>query len=79
MSKKKLTGKVVSCKPQKTAIVEVLRLTHHPRYQKRLVLRRKYAVQDDFGVKVGDQVEIEECRPISKTKRFRVMGVIGDR
>jgi len=73
MSKKKLVGIVVSDKMEKTAVVEVERFFHHPLYKKRIERCKKYHAHDELGVKVGDVVEIEECRPVSKEKRFRVI------
>jgi small subunit ribosomal protein S17 len=73
---KKLTGQIVSLKNQKTASVEVTRVWVHPLYAKRVKRSRKYA--SDFDPKtmklvIGDTVEIQECRPISKTKYFKVV------
>jgi len=73
---KKLTGKVVSLKNQKTAAVEVSRLWAHPLYGKRVKRSKKYASDfdpDQIKLVIGDMVEIEECRPISKTKHFKVI------
>lgn len=76
MSRKKLTGTIVSDKMDKTVVVEVERVFHHPRYQKRVRERKKYKAHDELGAKVGDRVEIEECRPMSKEKRFRVIRIV---
>jgi len=69
-------GIVVSTKMQKTAVVAVERIKVHPIYKKRLRIKKKYHVHDELGVKVGERVKIEECRPISKTKRWRIVEVI---
>ncbi|OGD53935.1 30S ribosomal protein S17 [Candidatus Beckwithbacteria bacterium RBG_13_35_6] len=61
---------------QKTAKVLVERLWKHPFYQKRVKRSKHYLVQDDLGVKSGDKVIIQECRPVSKRKRFRIIKVI---
>ena len=76
MSRKRLTGTVISDKMEKTVVVEVERVFHHPRYGKRIKRCKKYKAHDELGGKVDNVVEIEECRPISKEKRFRVIGIV---
>lgn len=72
--KKRLIGKVVSDKMKKTVVVEVVRLKEHPKYKRRFKVRKKYKAHDEREIyKVGDTVLIEECRPISKEKRWRVI------
>jgi small subunit ribosomal protein S17 len=74
MPKKRLIGKVVSNKMKKTVVVEVIRLKEHPKYKRRFKVRKKYKAHDEKEeYKVGDLVIIEECRPISKEKRWRVI------
>ena len=74
MPKKQLIGKVISNKMQKTVVVEVERLKVSPKYKRRYKVRKKYKAHDEKGeYKVGDRVIIEECRPISKEKRWRVI------
>jgi len=74
MPKKQITGAVVSNKMQKTVVVKVERIKEHPRYKKRYKVHKKYKAHDKKGgCKVGDKVIIEECRPISKEKRWRVI------
>lgn len=74
MPKKQVTGKVVSDKMDKTVVVEVERVKQHPLYQKRYTVHDKYQVHDpDNEFQAGDQVLIEECRPLSKNKRWRVI------
>ena len=70
-------GIVVGLEMQKTALVQVKRLAVHPLYKKRIRKAKKYKVQDDLGVGVGDVVKIESCRPISKDKHFKIKEVIG--
>lgn len=70
---KKIIGQVVSAKSAKTAIVTTTRFWEHPLYHKKLRRTKKYPVHDEIGVSVGDQVLIQECRPISKTKRFKII------
>ncbi len=72
--KKVLSGVVVSDKMKDTIVVLVERYVKHPKYQKFLNLRKKYKVHDVGNTKkIGDKVDIEETRPISKDKHFRVL------
>lgn len=74
MAKKQLTGTVISNKMSKTVVVEVERLKEHPKYKKRYKVRKKYKAHDEKGEHhIGERVIIEECRPISKEKRWRVI------
>lgn len=74
MPKRQLTGTVISNKMQKTVVVEVERIKEHPKYKRRYKVHKKYKAHDEKGeCKVGDRVIIEECRPISKEKRWRVI------
>jgi len=74
MPKHQLTGTIVSNKMQKTVIVKVERLKEHPKYKRRYRFHKKYKAHDEKGeYKVGDKVIIEECRPISKEKKWRVI------
>jgi len=73
---KKLNGVVVSDKMDKTIVVRVDRTVVHPKYKKRYVQSKKFHVHDEHGQhKVGDKVSFRECRPLSKTKRWRALGV----
>jgi small subunit ribosomal protein S17 len=69
-----LKGVVASTKMKDTVVVVVTRYFKHPRYGKFLSTRKRYKAHDE-GNKCaeGDQVEIRECRPISKDKRFIVV------
>ncbi len=70
-------GFVVSNKMQKTIIVEVTRLVEHPQFQKVIKRKIRYAVHDeDHKAKIGDKVKIQETRPLSKTKRWRLVEVV---
>ena len=72
--KKRLEGIVVSDKMQKTVVVKVERKAAHPLYKKIVSYHKKYKAHDEKNeCKIGDRVIIEECRPISKTKRWRVI------
>ncbi len=78
MAKRKLIGVVVSDKMNKTIVVRVTRRFQHPTYGKVVERSRKYHVHDEFNQsKIGDVVEIEECRPLSKTKRWRLVRILG--
>ena len=70
-------GVVVSNKMQKTLIVEVTRLVEHPQFKKVIKRKVRYAVHDEKNeAKPGDKVRIQETRPISKTKRWRLVQVV---
>ena len=70
---KTLTGVVTSTDMDKTIVVQVERYVKHLKYKKYYRKSKKYSVHAPEGeYKVGDKVTIESCRPISKTKRFRV-------
>jgi len=72
--KKILQGEVVSNKMTKTVVVRVERKTRHPKYQKVIIRHKKYkAHNEEMKLEIGDVVEIEETRPISKDKHFRVI------
>ena len=78
MPKRMLQGVVVSDKSDKTLTVIVERKIRHPLYGKFILQSKKYAVHDPKNTfKMGDNVRIRECRPISKSKRWEVM-VDGD-
>ena len=70
-----LTGTVVSDKMDKTVVVEVERLRPHPKYEKYFRLRRRFKAHDEKNqYRTGDYVLIEETRPLSKEKRWVVVG-----
>ncbi len=71
---KTLKGVVVSDKMDKTIVVEVTRFVEHKKYGKRIKKTKKYKAHDEENVKkIGDLVEIEETKPLSKDKHFRVV------
>lgn len=73
-TRKQLSGTVVSDKMTKTVTVLVNRFVKHPKYGKFMNISKKYKAHDEEGkFKEGDKVVIEECRPISKDKSFRVI------
>ena len=74
MPKRILTGKVTSSKSDKTITVLVERKIMHPMYKKFVTKSKKFAAHDgENKFKVGDIVNIRECPPISKNKRFEVI------
>lgn len=75
MPKRVLQGVVVSDKGEKTVIVKVERRFMHPLYKKYIRRSKRYAAHDESNaVPIGAKVRIEECRPLSKTKRWMVIG-----
>ena len=73
---RQLTGRVVSDKMDKTVTVLVERRVQHPLYNKFVGRSKKYHAHDEANdAKVGDKVVIEECRPISRTKTWKVAKV----
>ena len=74
MPKRILQGTVVSNAMDKTVVVQVERRIMHPVYKKFIRRSKKYAAHDETNAcKVGQSVRIQECRPLSKTKRFEVL------
>ena len=64
----------------KTVVVKVERIKEHPKYRKRFKVHKKYKAHDEKNeYKVGDKVIIEECRPLSREKRWRVVKTLEDR
>ena len=75
--KRRLSGRVVKDKMQKTVTVLIERKVKHPLYSKVVVRSKKYRAHDaDQIAKLGDLVEIEECRPIAKTVAWKVTRLI---
>lgn len=75
--RKELTGVVISDKMAKTVIVRVTRLARHPIYEKVMRHYVNYKVHDEESkAKAGDTVRIVETRPLSKDKRWKVVGII---
>ncbi|MDA0306089.1 MAG: 30S ribosomal protein S17 [Proteobacteria bacterium] len=75
MPKRIMQGVVVSDKMDKTITVKVERKVMHPLYKKFIRRSKKYAAHDENNAfKTGDIVSIQECRPLSKNKRWEVLG-----
>ena len=70
------TGVVVSDKMTKSVVVTLTRQFAHPLYGKQIKRTRNVKAHDDRGAHVGDTVRIMETRPISKTKRWRVVEIL---
>jgi small subunit ribosomal protein S17 len=76
-NKKTMTGLVVSSKMDKTIVVKVERRFAHPVFKKVVKTTKKYKVHDEKNECVeGDFIRIQETRPLSKEKRWRMLGVI---
>ena len=76
-SRQTLAGRVVSTKMDKTVVVAVERTIMHRLYQRYLRRNKKFHAHDESNeCRVGDQVVISACRPMSKTKRWRVKEIV---
>lgn len=74
MPKRQLIGTIISNKMEKTVVVEVERIKKHLKYKRRYKVHKTYKAHDEKKeYKAGDRVIIEECRPISKEKKWRVI------
>ncbi len=76
-NKRKIQGVVVSDAMNKTRVVSVSRLTKHPKYQKYYTVTKRFKAHDEANeYKKGDKVVIQESRPLSKDKRWVIVGKI---
>jgi small subunit ribosomal protein S17 len=76
-NRKERVGSVISNKMTKTIVVQVQRRYPHPKFKKVVTGYKKFYVHDDKQeAKVGDRVRIEETRPLSKTKRWRLVEIV---
>ena len=74
--KRQLVGEVASTKMDKTIVVKVDRKFPHKQYKKLITRSKKYYVHDfDESCNIGDMVRIIESKPLSKLKRWRVLGI----
>ena len=70
-------GTVVSVAMEKTAVVSVIERVRHPRYAKTVQRTKRVHAHDEANdLRVGDRVRVAETRPLSKTKRWRVVEVL---
>jgi small subunit ribosomal protein S17 len=77
MPKRTLQGVIESHKMQKTVIVKVSAVKVHPKYHKRYSVSKRFPAHAEDGIyNVGDKVVIEETKPISKTKHWRVISKV---
>lgn len=77
VKRRRLSGVVIKTKMAKTVVVEVSRVKTHPKYKKQYIASKKFKAHDEKGeFKVGDKVIIEETRPISRDKHWRVISKI---
>ena len=75
--KKERVGEVLSSKMAKTIVVRVERRFPHPQFKKVVTQYNKFYAHDEKSeAKPGDRVRIQECRPLSKTKRWRLVEVV---
>ena len=74
--RRQMRGLVVSDKMDKTVVVAVTRKFRHPLYKRIIKLTRRYFAHNEGLAKAGDFVRIEETKPLSKQKRWRVLQVI---
>jgi len=76
--RKSREGVVVSDAMQKTRVVKIERVFRHPRYQRVVRVSKKLKAHDETNEsKVGDRVLIEETRPLSREKRWRIRTILG--
>jgi small subunit ribosomal protein S17 len=77
MPKRVITGTVIKRAGDKTATLLVERRVLHPRYHKTVKRFKKYLIHDENNdVNIGDTISAIECRPISKTKTFRLLEIL---
>lgn len=75
--KKQLQGVVISAKMDKTIVVRVERIKKHPKYLKRYKIYKNYKVHDENKeAKLDDRIIFEECRPISREKRWKLIQIL---
>ena len=72
--KSSIEGQIISHKTDKTAVVKVTMRKSHPKYRKHFTVTKKYKAHDEKNeYQVGDTVQIESSRPISREKRWRIV------
>ena len=77
MPVKEKIGLVISNKMNKTVVIQVENRYSHPIYSKIMVKSKKYLVHDEMETcQIGDQVLINECRPLSKRKRWELVKIL---
>ena len=77
ISERNFIGRVVSNAMEKTIVVQIDAMKMHPKYKKAYRVSKKFHVHDENKkAKVGDMVKFVECRPLSKTKKWRLAAVV---
>ena len=77
MTVKQEVGIVISNKMQKTIVVKIENRYSHPIYSKTIIKTKKYLAHDELEeCNIGDQVLVEECRPLSKRKRWKLIKIL---
>ena len=77
IKKQRLVGMVVSDKMDKTVVVKVDERKRHPKYKKAYTVSKKFKAHDEKNeYHIGDKVVIESTRPMSKEKKFKVIGKV---
>lgn len=74
--RRRLNGVVTSNKMTKTVVVEIGRTFRHPLYRKVVHLSKRVKAHDELGCQIGDRVQIVECRPLSRDKRWVVESIL---
>jgi small subunit ribosomal protein S17 len=76
-AQRQFKGKVISNKMAKTIVVEIGSLKVHPKYKKPYKTSKKYKVHDEKNLaQIGDYVIFQECRPLSKGKKWRLISIV---
>lgn len=76
-NRKTIVGEVISTSMDKTAVVKVNTMQKHPRFKKFVRRDKKYSVHDEENqLGVGDRIKIVETRPLSRTKRWRLLEIV---
>src|SRR5512145_2270179 len=75
-NRRRIVGVVTSNKMTKTVVVEITRKFRHPLYRKVVHSSKRVKAHDEIGCQIGDEVQIVEARPLSRTKRWAVESVV---
>lgn len=75
-NRRRMTGVVTSDKMTKTVVVEISRTYRHPLYGKVVHMSKRVKAHDEKGCQIGDEVEIVETRPLSRTKNWEVETIL---
>src|SRR3989337_789985 len=75
-NRRRMTGVVTSNKMTKTVVVEITRKFRHSLYKKVVHSSKRVKAHDEIGCQIGDEVQIVESRPMSRTKRWAVESVV---